>query len=366
MSPYAPIAYVCDTYTDPRFEKKWKEIAPAAKYAPDYKQVLDDKTVQAVFIATPSHKHKQIALDAISAGKHVYCEAPLATDIGEAKDIAKAAISAKTVFQPGLQQRSNAQTLHVLKFIKSKALGKMTSGRAQHHQRNSWRQAWPAQERADELNWRLSKSTSSGLLGEVGIHQMDMASWFINALPTSVEGYGAIMEYQDGRDVYDTVQCLFEYPKNMRFLYDASLSSAYEGAYELFLGTQASIQTRDLRAWMFKETDAPILGWEGFARQDVLSIGDLTTGTGLKIGTGIALVADASKQVALYGKTKGTDLSKTSLYQSINKFLNAIRDNTRPPVGALEGYQATVVAVKANEAVMTGSKIVFEKEWFEI
>ena len=67
----------------------------------DYKQLLDNKDVQAVFIATPSHQHKQIVLDAIAAGKHVYCEAPLAVTVDEARDIAKAGRR----FQAGLRHR---------------------------------------------------------------------------------------------------------------------------------------------------------------------------------------------------------------------------------------------------------------------
>ena len=54
----------------------------------DYKRALDDKSVQAVYVATPSHKHFQIIKDAIAAGKHVYCEMPLASELEEAKAIA--------------------------------------------------------------------------------------------------------------------------------------------------------------------------------------------------------------------------------------------------------------------------------------
>ena len=83
---------------------------------------------------------------------------------------------------------------------------------------------------------------------------------------------------------------------------------------------------------MFKEADSNTLGWEGYARKDVLRVGEPANGTGEALGTGIALVADASKQLAL-GKDPGkmgTDISKTSLYQAIDAFTAAIGTNKDP------------------------------------
>ncbi|GDX40060.1 hypothetical protein LBMAG21_03520 [Armatimonadota bacterium] len=136
----------------------------------------------------------------------------------------------------------------------------------------------------------------------------------------------------------------------------------------MLIGTMATVLVRDQRGWMFKEVDSPLLGWEVFARKDDYSIGSIANGTGDKVGTGIALVADATKQIAL-GKDPGkigTDVSKTALYQSIEVFLEGIRKDKKPPVTPLDGYRATVIAIKSNEAVVNGSKISFQKEWFEL
>ncbi len=361
--------YVCDVYDGKIFVKKSQAIAPTSTFTKDYRTILDDKTIQAVFVATPSHKHKQIVLDALQAGKHVYCEAPLANDINEAREIARAGSSSSSVYLfPGLQYRSNAQHKHVWKFVKGEAMGKCVSGRAHWHKRSSWRQVWPVAEREAELNWRLNRETSLGLVGEVGIHSFDIASWYLKALPQSVVGWGSIQEYKDGRNVADTVQCVLQFPGNVLFNYDANLSSSFENTYELFAGTNRSILLRDQRAWMFTETDAPLLGWEVFARKDEYSIGSTMNGSGEHIGTGIALVADATKQLAL-GKDPGklgTDVSKTALYQSIESFLNSIRKKIKPEVTPLDGFRATVIAAKANEAILTGTRIDFQKEWFEL
>src|SRR5438128_8314899 len=98
----AQLLAVCDTY--PAWLKRAANSAPNAKGMDDYRRMLDDKAVQAVIIATPTHQHREIAVAALQAGKHVYCEAPLANSVEDAKAIALAAKAAQTqVFQAGLQ-----------------------------------------------------------------------------------------------------------------------------------------------------------------------------------------------------------------------------------------------------------------------
>lgn len=361
----APVVALCDSYTVPAYLKRATEIAPKATFSDDYHKLLTQPDVQAVFVTTPSHKHKQIVLDALAAGKHVYCEAPLATDLAEAKEIAQAGATAKTVFQSGLQLRSNKQHQHVLGFVRSGALGDVAGGRGQWHNKVSWHRPAPPDQpgRDREVNWRLYKESSSGLAGEVGIHSFDVATWFLKALPVSVAGFGSVQHWtQDGMEVPDTIQCVLEYPRNVRFAYDATLANSFDGSYDLFLGSDSAMLIRDQRAWMFKETDSPLLGWEVYARKDQMSIGDDT------LGIGVALVADATKLIAQGKQPKdvGTDVTKSALYQALDSFLDAIRTNKKPAAGPLEGYQATVIAHKAHEAILSGSKIVFEEDWFKL
>ena len=139
---------------------------------------------------------------------------------------------------------------------------------------------------------------------------------------------------------------------------------------------------RDQRAWMFKEPESGQLGWEVFARKYQWTVGNVKAGTGLDLGSAIALVANATKQLAL-GKQPGevgTDVTKTALFQAVKTFLRSVQVGERvsskepnpehqtPPVapGPDEGYAATVVAIKANEAVLSGNKVVFEKDWFAL
>jgi predicted dehydrogenase len=116
---------------------------------------------------------------------------------------------------------------------------------------------------------------------------------------------------------------------------------------------------RDDRAWLFKEADAPVLGWEVYARKEL--VGD---------EEGIALVADATKLIA-QGKIPGQhkeekEKGKNSFFYAIEEFVTCIRENEKPRCGAKEGLQAAIVALKANEAAQSGTKVTFKPEWFVV
>jgi predicted dehydrogenase len=358
--PGANVLQICDVY--PAFLNRAKEGAPKAATVADYRQVLDNTSVTAVFIATPTHKHKEIALAAVQAGKNVYCEAPLAPTMEEAREIARAGKASSALFQVGQQFRANPQHHHVLKFVRTGVLNKIAQGRGQWHRKMSWRRAAPTPEREAEMNWRLSRATSPGLLGEIGIHYLDTANWFLKALPVSVTAFGGILQWQDGRDVPDTVQCVVEYPESVRYVMDMTLANSFDGAYQVFMGSDAAVMMRDELAWMVKEADSPLLGWEVYARKEALGA-----------DMGIALVADATKQIKegkIPGKEKqNTDPGKNALYFAVESFVNAVREKKPQKdvdCGPLEGYQAVVTAVKANEAALGGGKIVYQKEWFDL
>jgi predicted dehydrogenase len=383
----APVVAICDNYRS-AMRRAGKEAPNAQKYE-DYKALLADAKVQAVIIATPTGTHKEIALAAIAAGKHVYCEAPLANTIDDAKEIAKAARDlVKLVFQPGLQQRSHPQIAFLVPFIRSGAMGTYVSVRAQWHQNTSWHQPAPDQARDDALNWRLRKATSSGLLGEEGIHQMDTVCNFLRGHPRAVTGFSStIGTYADGRDVPDTVQAVFEFPHGVNFFHDLTICNSYEKAYEVYLGTDAAMMMRDFKAWLFKEVSASQLGWEVYARHDTFYK-----------ETGIALVANASKQTTLAGSAASFNpYDHDPIYYALDNFadragrltdevkkyedtygsdtdLKALADylkaipalNSKPAATWQEGLDATVMGLVANQAAVKKQKIAFEKEWFEI
>ena len=240
LMPNAPVVAVCDHYAP--FLNRAKSAAPKAEGYTDYKQLLANKDVQAVLIATPTHLHREITLAALQAGKHVYLEAPLAHSLDDARAIARAAQSAlKSNFQSGLQMRSDPQRHFLLQFIRSGAAGKPISARAQWHKKESWRRTSPSPEREQELNWRLSNATSNGLIAEVGLHQIDVLGWFLKELPMAVTGFGGVRHWTDGRDVPDSIQATFEFPSGTLLNYDATLANSFDADYEMLYGTDRAV-----------------------------------------------------------------------------------------------------------------------------
>src|SRR5258706_11787119 len=152
----------------------------------------------------------------------------------------------------------------------------------------------------------------------------------------------------------------------------------------MFYGTDSTVMLRANKAWMYKEVDAPLIGWEVYARKDQFYK-----------ETGIALVANATKQVALGNKpVEEAPYSNTPLSYALEAFIantgnvaagvedffasfgeNAkglaeyianLNKNKVPCAGYDQGFEATVMAIKANEAITKGQKIKFEDHWFGI
>ena len=364
----AVVKYVCDTYASPLFQKKALENAPKATFVTDYKKVLEDAEVKGVFVVTPTHLHKQIVLDAIAAGKHVFCEAPLAHTVEEAKEIALAGKSSKSIFQVGIHNRTNPQHHHVKHFMDTGVIGNVVRCSAQWNVKSvtGWKRAASTPEREADINWRVDKSRANGLLGELGMHQIDSASWYLKSYPLSVSGFKGAGEFPG------SLTCVLEYPDGVHLTYDATLGSSFNGNLESFQGTSATVLLRGQRGWLFNESDAKKLGWEVYARRE--QVGD---------ESGIMLVANASKLVAQ--GLNPSDVAQQAAKQSPTRyacetFLNSIRigkptgTTDATPAGeevkmyatAEAGFAATVVGIKANEAVLTGNKITLSKEMFAL
>jgi predicted dehydrogenase len=350
------IAAVVDTY-DVMLTRARRSM-PDVETHSDYRAVLDDPDITSVFVATPTHLHRQIVIDALAAGKHVYCEAPLASTIEDAAAIARAAREARgQIFQSGLLHRFNPTYRSVFQFARSGALGRATMARAQWHKKESWRRPSPNREREREQNWRLDADISLGLIGEIGIQQIDAAMWLLGARPTSASGFGQIMLWDDGRTVPDTIQAMLGFPDGLHMIYDATLTSSFDRAYELFFGRDSTIMLRDSKAWMFKEVDAPQLGWEVYARKDTFYR-----------ETGIALVANATQLDAQNVDPAADDPNmETPLYYALRDFADNHAFGPYPSAaGVQEGLDATVVAIVANEAIRTGSRIDLDENAFEV
>ncbi len=387
LLPNAPIVALCDPYG--AFLRRAGRSAPKAAKYENYQDLLNDENVEAVIVCTPTHQHAQIVKDALAAGKHVYCEAPLSNTIEEARDIALLAKGhPELYFQAGLQNRSDSQRHFLLDFIRTGSWGQTVQARAQWHKKVSWRRTAPTNKREREINWRLDEKLSAGLVGEIGLHQLDAISWFFKMRPVGVHAFGSIMQWNDGRKVADTVQAIVEYPKNVRANYDITLANSFDADHEIYYGTSAALMVRGAKAWMFKEADAPLLGWEVYALKETFHK-----------EIGIALSADATKLTTVTGsggttekanKYEGTPLFyaleafvyNTHVHRSgvedfvlsfgdddpeaLAEYLVDLDDSKSPAAGYQVGYEATVTALKVNEAVTSGKPVAIEESLFDL
>ena len=339
------IAAVCDVVQS-RLRSGLRRARGAKGYA-DSRQLLErERDLGAVFIATPTHLHRQIAADALGAGLHVYCEAPLASTVQDARAIVAAARESGKILQPGLLARSNPIYRLARSFFRSDAIRRAVSIHAQHHRKTTWRT--PAADPRDEsaLNWRLDPARSIGLTGEWGTHQFDVAHWFLGRYPERVTGGGSIRLHDDGRTVPDTIHCDLHFADGLRMGYDATLANSFDSRFEMFYGSNATIKLAGNAGWMFKEADAPTQGWEVYASTERFHNED-----------GITLIADATK-LAKQGKLKeGIGLPNPPLYYGIVDFLKAAFEQGPIVCSPEEGLRSAAVGIAANRAIVSGEPV---------
>ena len=349
----AQIVAVCDT-DDSRLQSSLRRAQGLKGYA-SHKELLEKEPgIAAVIVATPTHLHRDVVLDCLKAGKHVYCEAPLAHTLEDTLAIAKAARDAKVVFAAGFQGRANPVYALARSFVKVGVLRELANCRAQDHNKSSWRTPGSTPERDKELNWHLDPALSLGLVGEKGAHQFDVLHWFLGRHPVAVRARGDLRLYKDGRAMPDTVGCEFRFDDGLRFDYSATLCSSYDGRYEVISGAMATVKLAWTHGWMFKEADSPTQGWEVYANRQRFHNDE-----------GITLIADATK-LAAQGKLKdGVGLPYTSLYYSLADFVKACGENKPPACGADEAARTTIVAILAQQALKSGAEVAIDPKLLE-
>ena len=346
------VTAICDT--DERRLSSSSRRAPETKTYADHKALLEANEVDAVIVATPTHLHVGPATDALSAGKHVYCEAPLAHTVEDAQVIAKAAREASVVFQAGFLGRSNPVYKLARSFVRSGAIRDVISMRAQYRKKQSWISPSNDPVREKLLNWKTNPEVSLGLAGEFGAQQLDVLQWFTGKYPLAVSGAGSVNAWSDGRKVNDTIVCTLEYPDGVQTHYEATLGNSLGGTHEEIFGTMGAVRLGWTHGWMFKEADSATQGWEVYANRQSFHNDE-----------GITLIADATK-LAAQGKLKeGVGLPEPPIYYGIADFVKSAAEGADVATSASEGLRATVVGILAAQAVANGERVEIDPALFE-
>lgn len=200
-----------------------------------------------MFVVVPLFLHFPITKDAISAGKHVFCEKSLVHRPEEVHELrALMEEHPKQILQVGLQRRYSRMYQAARAMIDKGMLGEVTHVHAQWHRNPGWKM----KPEAGKLgNWRLFREYSGGLVGELASHQIDVADWMLGMTPESVLADGSLDFMKDGRDINDQVQLIFRYPKGRRMVFTSIptnshlpyLNGTRTEMGEMIMGTQGCI-----------------------------------------------------------------------------------------------------------------------------
>jgi predicted dehydrogenase len=249
------LAWLCDV--DPAQNERMDKLvtrefqtAPPKRTA-RFEDVIGDRDVDAVVIATPHHWHAPIALRAMQAGKDVYIEKPISHAFDEGPLIIAAAKKYGRVVQQGSQMRSSPVTEKAGRLLKEGAIGEVKVARAWTAETRAVakplpdgtppagvdydRWLGPAPQRPFNPHrfhqtWRMFRDYGNGEIGDDGIHDLDMAAWGlgVTTLPKQITARGSRMLLDGHASEYpDNMNVTYEYPDGRLLIYENYPFTAY-------------------------------------------------------------------------------------------------------------------------------------------
>ncbi len=219
----------------------------------DYRKLLENKDVDAVIITAPLHLHSEIAIAAIDAGKHVYCEKTMAKGIEGTQNLVKAVRNSNTTFQVGHQYHQSRMYVALKQMIDEGKIGKLVSLESQWNRNGNWRRPIPSPEFERQINWRMYRDYSYGLLAELSSHHIDFTNWALEDHPEKVVGMGGIDYWKDGRETYDNIHLTYGYKSGFKASFTCLTANAYEGYRIIIKGDQGSLIAYMTEAFFYPE-----------------------------------------------------------------------------------------------------------------
>lgn len=302
-----------------RLEESLAKANSKPKGYSDYRKLLENKDVDAVIIATPFNTHSKIAIDALDAGKHVYCEKTLAKGYQGIEALIKKEKDSNTIFQTGHQYHSSRLYTHVVDLIKQGKIGQISAFECQWNTHGNWRRPVPEPQYERAINWRMYRQFSGGLIAELCSHQIDFVNWVLNDTPNQVMGVGGIDYWKDGRETYDNIHLIYSYPNGIKAKFTCLRSNAKDGYQIKVIGDKGTIIIDRKHAWFYPEGKK-----KNKVIEDVDGVSGATAQWNVEKGYQIHLEhLDPSKQALL-------------------DFQTSIRDNKTPISNITTGAKAAV------------------------
>lgn len=236
-TPNVKLVAVCDLYKG-RLKDATTKWGNDLFLTQHYKEILSRKDVDAVIIATPDHWHQQISIDAMHAGKHVYCEKPMVHAITEGPAVIKAQTETGKVFQVGSQGVSSLGNEKAKQLLKDGAIGVLNYAEgfwARHSPTGAWQYPIPADASVDTVDWetyisntnkrpfdatrffrwRNYRDYGTGMAGDLFVHLFSSLHFITNSYgPNKIYAAGGLRYWKDGREVPDVLLGTFDYPQS--------------------------------------------------------------------------------------------------------------------------------------------------------
>ena len=319
--------------------KEGLELAGSAKGYADYQELLKDENIDAIIVTVPFYLHAQVSIDALDAGKHVYCEKTLAKGYDNIKNLVTKVENSDTIFQVGHQYHSSRLYRHVVDLIRKGKVGNITAFECQWNRHGDWRRNVPNPSLERQINWRMYKAYSGGLLAELSSHQIEFVNWVLEANPIQVMGMGGVDYWKDGRETYDNIHLIYEYPKGVKAKFTCLTNNANEGYQIKVIGDKGTILIDYDEAWFYPEGKKKIM------KTDVDGVSGATAKWNNNNGEEIKVShANPSKQALI-------------------DFKNNILEDTKPASNIYSGARCAVAIQMGLDALYTNEIVSWNKEF---
>ncbi len=363
----------------------------------DYREMLDDKDVDAVVIATPDHWHAPQAIEALQAGKHVYVEKCLTHKVGETYQLYEAVKNSNAIFQVGHQHRQTQSFLTAQDIISKNVLGHIgliQTNTNRNDDVGAWQYDIHPEANPNTVNWRAFLGNApdrpfdpehlfrwrkywaygTGLAGDLMTHDYDRVNCLLHmGIPAAVTASGGIYTHRDNREVPDVFHAVLEYPdfflggsqpegkeRGMTFLYSATLGNQYNRG-TLLMGHDATMELGDaLTVWPDPVSTRYLPMLEAGLMQPDLPMyayNPAAQAQGIDAVTSATAKYFADKGL-LYTYRDGKRVDSTFLH--LREWLSVIRNGGKVSAGIEEGFEEAITALMATIAYRSGKRITWD------
>ena len=237
--PHAQIVALCDNY--PVNLEAAHAMVPDARTYTDYREMLECADIDGVVIATPLGSHAQITLDCLAAGKHTFCEKAMALTLDQCKAVYDAYTHSDRALYFCMQRMYDEKYIKGMQMITSGTFGDVVGMRCHWFRNADWRRPVPSPELERKINWRLYREYSGGLMTELASHQLEVCTLVVHKMPTEVCGFGDIVYWKDGREVYDSCNAVFHFADGRKINYETLISNKFNGMEDEILCKNATV-----------------------------------------------------------------------------------------------------------------------------